>query len=198
MNNKNLKIGVFFGGKSPEHDVSIITGQLIISELKKMVREVIPVYFDKKGGWFIGEELGKLKFFNSVSKDKELKKFGGYCLDLKESEKKMVFKKRGIFPKKVEIELAFPAFHGANGEDGTIQGMFEIFNIPYVGCDVPSSAIAMDKALTKLFYQSKNIATTKFIYFTQKDWRENKGAVLLKIKNYLNWPVFIKPARLGS
>jgi D-alanine-D-alanine ligase len=198
MNNNNLKIGVFFGGKSPEHDVSIITGQLIISELKKMGREVMPVYLDKKGGWFIGKELGRLKFFNSAATDEELKKFSGYRMDLKESEKKMVFKKKGIFSKKVEIELAFPAFHGANGEDGTIQGMFEMFNIPYVGCDVPSSAIAMDKVLTKLFYQSKNIATTKFIYFTQKDWRENKDVILLKIKNDLNWPIFIKPARLGS
>lgn len=198
MNNKNLKIGVFFGGKSPEHDVSIITGQLIISELKKMDYDVMPIYLDKNGNWFIGKELGELKFFNDTAKTEKLKKYSGYYLDLSRSEKKMILKKKGLYFKKIEIDLAFPAFHGVNGEDGTIQGMFEIINIPYVGCDVPSSAMAMDKTLTKLFYKNEGIATTKFIHFTKKDWRENKDKILSKIKNDLNWPVFIKPARLGS
>jgi D-alanine-D-alanine ligase len=198
MKNKNLKIGVFFGGKSPEHDVSIITGQLIISELKKMDYDVMPIYINKNGGWFIGEELGELKFFNDAAKMDELKKFSGYFLDVSESREKMIFKKGGIYSKKIEIDLAFPAFHGANGEDGTIQGIFEMLNVPYVGCDVPSSAMAMDKTLTKLFYKNEDIATTKFIHFTKKDWLKNKNLILSEIKKDLNWPIFIKPARLGS
>ncbi len=193
-----LKIGVFFGGKSPEHDVSIITGQLIMSELGKMGYDFMPIYIDKEGGWFIGEELGKLKFFNDANKEEKLKKLGGWYFDLAESKGKLVFKKKGLSSKKIKVDVAFPAFHGANGEDGTIQGMFEIFNIPYVGCDVPSSAMAMDKALTKLFYKSKGIATTEFIYFTNNDWLQNKELILDKIKDTLNWPIFIKPAKLGS
>lgn len=198
MKNKKLKIGVFFGGKSPEHDVSIITGQLIISELKKAGHDVIPVYINKNGGWFIGKELGVLKFFNEADKNEKMKKFGNYNIDLAESKGKLVFKRRGLYSKNVEVDIAFPAFHGANGEDGTIQGIFEIFNIPYVGCDVPSSAIAMDKALTKLFYKSEDIATTKFIYFTKKDWLKDKNLIINKIKDNLNWPIFIKPTKLGS
>jgi len=193
-----LNIGVFFGGKSPEHDVSIITGQLIMSELRKMGREFTPVYLGKDGEWFMSEELGRLKFFNDDRKPEELKKFGGYYLDLEESRGRLVFKRKGLRAGKIEVNLAFPAFHGANGEDGTMQGMFEIFNVPYVGCDVPSSAMAMDKALTKLFYKSQGIATTEFICFTGNDWFRNKKLILDKIKDSLKWPIFIKPAKLGS
>jgi D-alanine-D-alanine ligase len=195
---KKLNIGVFFGGKSPEHDVSIITGQLIISELKKLGYVVVPIYLDKKGEWFIGEELGSLKFFYDKEKEEKIKKFGNYYLDFEDSKNKLVFKKKGLSPKKIAIDMAFPAFHGANGEDGTIQGLYEIFNIPYVGCDVASSAMAMDKALTKLFYQSKGIATTKFLYFNDNEWEKDKELILSKIKKDLTWPIFVKPARLGS
>lgn len=193
------KIGVFFGGKSPEHDISIITGQLIISGLKELAEyKVIPVYLSKKGEWFIGKDLGFIEFFTDSNKEEKLKNLGNFYLDLKKSSGKLVFKKRGLFSGKIEINLAFPAFHGANGEDGTIQGLFEIFNIPYIGCGVVSSAIAMDKVLTKFFYQSQGIPTVEFIYFHKLDWEENKDKILKKIKEKLNWPVIVKPARLGS
>ena len=157
-----MNIGVFFGGKSPEHDVSIITGQLIISELRKTNHNIVPVYLGKNGEWHLDEKLGKLKFFlDENGKDEALKNFGKYDIDLEASRGKMVFVKKGLTRKKVEIDLAFPAFHGSNGEDGTIQGLWEIFNIGYVGCDVASSAIAMDKILTKLFYKSRHLNIKK-------------------------------------
>ncbi len=190
-------IGVFFGGKSPEHDVSIITAQLIISELKKMGYVVTPVYLSKGGEWHIDEKLGRLKFFHEDDREVMLKNFRKYYLDLENSNGKIIFKKKGLGSKKIEIDLAFPAFHGMNGEDGTVQGLFEILNIPYVGCDVASSAITIDKILTKLYYQSQNIATTKFVYFTKKDWNGNRDETLKKIKT-LRWPLFVKPPKLGS
>lgn len=193
---EGLNIGVFFGGRSPEHDVSIITGQFIISELKKMKLNFTPIYLNKDGNWFIGKNLDTLKSFS----DNDTNKFSGldkYYIDIKESHSKIVFKKKGIFGKKINIDIAFPAFHGLNGEDGTIQGLFEIFNVPYVGCDVASSAIAMDKVLTKLFYRSAKMPTADFVYFTRKEWSENKKAILEDI-NTLGFPIFVKPARLGS
>lgn len=193
-----INIGVFFGGKSPEHDISIITGELIISELKKMNYTVTPVYLSKEGNWHIGEKLGALKFFKEKNSADSLKKLNNFYLDLKKSNGKIIFKGKGLLAKEICIDLAFPAFHGANGEDGTIQGLFEIVNIPYVGCDVASSAIAMDKILTKLFYKSLNILTTDFYYFTKIDWGNNKEKVISTIEHNLKYPLFVKPPKLGS
>lgn len=189
-------VGVFFGSRSPEHDISIITGQLIISGLKGLGYEVVPVYVSKKGEWMIGEELGNLKMFTEGKLGSA--KLGNYYLDLEESQGKLVFRKKGIAGKEITIDLAFPAFHGTNGEDGTFQGMLEIFNVPYVGCNVPSSAVAMDKILTKLFYRAQGIPTTEFISFNLQDWQTGKNSILKNIIAKLKWPLFVKPPLLGS
>jgi D-alanine-D-alanine ligase len=193
-----MNVGVFFGGKSPEHDVSIITGQLVISELKKMRHNVVPVYLGKNGEWHVSQELGTLKFFQDPEKDKKLLEFSKVSLDLEKSQGKMVFQKKGFMGQVVEIDLAFPAFHGSNGEDGTIQGLFELFNLPYVGCDVPASAIAYDKILTKTYYKSLEISTANFMFFGKNDWKKNRAETILSIKNTLHYPLFVKPPKLGS
>lgn len=194
-----MNIGVFFGSRSPEHDVSIITAELVISELKKIKDyTAIPIYLSKNGDWFIGEELGKLKFFRDGNFSQELKNLPKYFIDLEKSNGKIVFKEKKAFGKEIQIDLAFPAFHGANGEDGTIQGLFEIFNIPFAGCGVAASAIAMDKILTKLICLSRGIPVTDFIFFDKNEWKEKKEKIIADIKNKLQFPLFIKPPRLGS
>ncbi|MDO8592527.1 MAG: D-alanine--D-alanine ligase family protein [bacterium] len=191
-------IGVFFGGKSPEHDVSIITGEFIISGLKKLGYGVMPIYISKTGEWHISQELSSLKFFHAENFHEKLKKIASYRLDLKNSSGKLVFKAKALLAQDITIDLAFPAFHGQNGEDGTIQGLFEMFNIPYVGCDVAASAVAMDKILTKLLYISHNIPTTEFVFFDKTDWEKSRADVLENIAQALTYPLFVKPARLGS
>lgn len=186
-----------FGSRSPEHDISIITGQLIISGLRGLGYGIVPIYIGKNGQWYIDESLGSLKSFTGENLD--FSTFKNYYIDLEKSVGKMVFVRKGFLKsKEIQIDLAFPAFHGLNGEDGTIQGLFEIFNIPYVGCDVTSSAVTMDKVLTKLLYQQEGIATTKFIYFEQSEWEEDREKYLSKIEYSLTYPLFVKPARLGS
>jgi len=193
-----MRVGVFFGSRTPEHDVSIITGQLIISGLKELGHEVVPVYIGKTGIWHAGEELGSLEFFKQPDIDSKLKKFEGFNLDMSQLNK-VVLKKQTIFnPKVYEIDLAFPTFQGQNGEDGTIQGIFELLNVPYVGCDVTSSAITMDKVLTKLIYERFNIPTTNFIHFFVRDWKKRKNEIVNEITSNLTYPLFVKPARLGS
>lgn len=193
-----MKIAVLFGSRNPEHDVSIITGQLVISGLKELNHEVIPVYLGKDGNWYVGEELGNLEFFKAQDVASKLKDFSGFALDLSQYGK-LVFKKSGFLSSKEFVaDIAFPAFHGQNGEDGTIQGIFELLGVPYVGCDVTSSAVTIDKVLTKLMYQRFSIPTTKFSYFTTNEWIENKDAIVGDIRNNMTMPVFVKPARLGS
>jgi D-alanine-D-alanine ligase len=192
-------IGVFFGSRSPEHDISIITAQLIISGLKDLDYKVIPIYLNKSGEWLIGEDLGQLKNFTDGKKEiANNSQYKKYFLDLEKSVGKMVFKKKGFASKEITIDLAFPAFHGAFGEDGTMQGLFEMFNLPYAGCGIAASAIAMDKALTKQIFQAKNLPTTKFTVFEKSNWLKDKNLIINRIKNDLNWPIFIKPVHLGS
>lgn len=190
-------IGVFFGSRNTEHDISIITAQLIISGLKGLNYQVTPVYLGRKGEWMMSEELGNLKVFTDSRNKIDLEKFQTYLIDLDQSRGKLVFKKKGFRGQTITLDLAFPALHGAYGEDGTLQGLFEMFNIPYVGCGVAASALAMDKVLTKQMCQVHNIPTTKFIYFYKHEWLANKQAILDKIKD-LKWPVFVKPVHLGS
>lgn len=195
----NNTIGVFFGSGSPEHDVSIITAQLIISTLKKSGHKVIPVYITKAGKWLLGEDLGSLKMFVSPeAKIGETKKYSEYVLDMEESVGKMVFRKKGFFSSAVTIDIAFPAFHGSFGEDGTMQGVFEMFGLPYVGCNVPASAIAMDKALTKIVMQAAGVPVTNFIWFERGEWETHKHAIISRVEKELSWPVFVKPVHLGS
>ncbi len=200
-------IGVFFGSGSPEHDVSVITAQLIISGLKGLEYNVVPVYISKAGKWMLGEELGNIKYFvDNLSgpagtlSSKGEGKYCSYYIDMEESVGKMVFKKKGLMGKSVTIDLAFPAFHGSYGEDGTIQGMFEMFGVPYVGCGVPASAIAMDKAFTKQVMIASGVPTTKFVVFEKQDWNQtsNRQLITSNIKQSLKYPLFIKPVHLGS
>jgi len=200
MQEANKKtIGVFFGSQSPEHDISIITAELIIAGLKGLEYNVVPVYITKKGQWMIGEELGNMKLFTGANKEAESKdRFAQYYIDLEESVGKIVFKKKGLMGKSVSIDLAFPALHGSFGEDGAIQGLFEMLGVPYVGCNVPSSAIAMDKALTKQIMMVSSVPTTKFVVFDKADWKNQESRIKNQVKTELKFPVFVKPVHLGS
>ncbi len=191
-------IGVFFGSRSPEHDVSIITAELAIDGLKKLGYPVVPVYVNRSGKWLIGEELGKLENFTDPKKDiTEETKYQEYFLDLENSHGKIVFRKKGIGGKTISIDLAFPALHGSFGEDGTIQGLFEMLDLPYVGCNVVASAIAMDKAFTKQICLVNNIETTKFEVFSKNNWENVKQEIIAKVKQF-KFPLFVKPVHLGS
>ena len=190
-----MTIGVFFGGKNPEHDISILTGHLILAGLAKAGINACAVYIGKDSSWHVGDDLNDIETFK---KQRDILSLAKWHLDLESSRGKMVFKKKGLFGKTITIDVAFPAFHGQNGEDGTIQGLFEMLDIPYVGCGVAASAISMDKVLTKQLYEQAGFPTTKFIYFYKSDWEAKKEDYIMKINTGLAWPLFVKPARLGS
>jgi D-alanine-D-alanine ligase len=109
-----------------------------------------------------------------------------------------VFKKKGLTGKEVSVDLAFPALHGTFGEDGSLQGMFEMYGVPYVGCNVPASALSMDKALTKIVMSNALIPITKFIHFSKYDWQNQNVKIKNQIAEQLKYPLFVKPVHLGS
>lgn len=191
-------IGVFFGGKSPEHDISIITGEFIIAKLKKLGFKVEGIYVDKEGRWYASPEVSELKFFKEDynSKLSKLEEFG---LDLASPKGTLVLNSNKTFGgKSFKIDFAFPAFHGLYGEDGSAQGMFEFFDLPYAGCGIYTSSVAVDKAFTKKFLVANGITTPNFETLEKKNWKKNKTEVLAHVVSKLKFPIFAKPARSGS
>lgn len=191
-----MNVAVLFGGRNTEHDVSIITGELIVKGLTDLGHTVFPVYVSKDGEWFLDEKLSDIDVFKDNNFD--TKKFKRVNVTFVKKEGKSVLKGDGLFAKEYLVDVYFPAFHGVNGEDGSIQGLFQMLGVPYVGCGVFSSSITIDKILTKLFYQRFNIPTTKFIHFTKSEWVNSSDKIIAEIEKNLTWPVFVKPSRLGS
>jgi D-alanine-D-alanine ligase len=198
-------IGVFFGSRSPEHDVSIITACTTIKGLREIGFSVVPIYVSKDGSFYLGndtdnptdETLARVDYFQS-DLDKKLSKLDEYDLALTESSGRLRFVTETVFASKfVDVDIAFPAFHGPHGEDGALHGFFDIANIPVVGCGQQASSVAMDKALTKLIYRQFDIPTTDFIYFTRREWKQYEEAILEDLENF-SLPLFVKPARAGS
>src|ERR1035437_3934962 len=192
-------IAVIFGGQSTEHDVSIITALASIIkplELTKQYR-VEAVYIAKDGSWYWDEKLKDISLYQTGEIDDFMRKapkthllFDNGLTLVKSSQ----FAGRKMYRK---IDVVFPAMHGTHGEDGELMGLLQMANVPFVGCDMTSSAVAMDKVLAKQVTASNKIASTPWIWFTANDLSRKHKDVLDKIKP-LKYPLFVKPAHLGS
>src|SRR6056297_57012 len=180
-------IYVLCGGKSVEHDVSLISASGIINSLDREKYRVKPVYINEKGYW---KSLGIMD--NKVENPKELivddESINNRSIN--ELVEEIICNKRD--------KLVFPALHGTFGEDGNIQGFLNVLNIAFVGNDVTSSAIAMDKAVSKDILSFKNIPQGKYLYMSQEEWKDNKDKIVEKIEKSFDYPVFVKPSRAGS
>ena len=195
---ENKTIGVFFGGQNPEHDISIITGEFVLAELKHSGYKALGVYVSKSGDWYLGKEIDELKFFKGKYEE-SLKKLNKYTLDVSRHDGTLSLESKKMFGKKViEIDLAFPAFHGLGGEDGSVQGLYEFFGVPYAGCGIYTSSLAMNKIYTKKFLEGNNFNTTKYLEVDRTQWAESKDMILEKIESHLDYPIFAKPSRAGS
>ncbi len=198
MYNPTMKknIAVIFGGKSAEHDVSIITAHVpIIQSLMTMDEfNVYPIYIAKNNNWYSNQKMNDIGYFKQDDFKETLKKEKKIQLSF---GKKLEIIWPGIKPRKVNIDIVFPAMHGTFGEDGSLMGLLRLANIPFIGCDLFSSAIAMDKALTKQLLSSEDVLVVPYVWFTREDWRKNKESYKEEILK-LNWPVFVKPVHLGS
>ncbi|QQS18564.1 hypothetical protein IPL68_00410 [Candidatus Saccharibacteria bacterium] len=191
-------VAVFFGGQSAEHDVSIITALTSVIaplELTKKYK-VVPVYIAKDGRWFVHEKLKDITTYQGGAiKDiiSRVKPTGVVCGNGMKLLIPSGFGKR----KEVTIDIAFPAMHGTHGEDGELMGLFEMASIPYVGCGVAASAVAMDKALAKQVATADGISTPRGVYADAELVASNPAALKTMCKG-LRYPLFVKPAHLGS
>ncbi|MCI9607965.1 MAG: D-alanine--D-alanine ligase [Muribaculaceae bacterium] len=191
-------IGVFFGGRSTEHEISVISASQAMHAIDRNRYDVTPIYISKEGRWYTGDalfEVANYKDIPALLKQCEevymQPTFGNYTLY---KVKKPMFGKAEV----CKLDVAIPVLHGSNGEDGTFEGVLESIGIPYAGCDVLSSANGMDKITMKMILASCDIPVVDFVWFTDKEWFNKKDALIEKIESTLGYPVIIKPANLGS
>lgn len=192
-------IAVIFGGRSTEHDVSIMTAIASVIKPLELTKKykIEPVYIAKDGSWFWDEKLkdidlyqsGKIEDFMHKAPKVHLLFDDGLTL-VKSSQ----FAGRKQYKK---IDIVFPAMHGTHGEDGELMGILEMANVPYVGCDVRSSAVAMDKVLSKQVTGFAGIPSTPWMWFYSRDLGKKHTQILKEIAK-LKYPLFVKPAHLGS
>ncbi len=184
-------IAVIFGGKSSEHDISILTGVTLLQNLSDIKYNVYPIYINKKGEFLYSK---KFKDINTFKKDKIMGKRVTFLPGSNFLFKKCVF----CYKKFTKIDFCFNAQHGLNGEDGALSGLLNLCSIAYQNSDIFASAVSMDKILTKYVCEGLKIPVVNFMTVSKKDYIKNEQIVLEKIAQKLQYPIIIKPARLGS
>lgn len=193
-------IGVFFGGRSTEHEISVISANQAINAIDSSKYDVTPVYITKEGRWFTGRPLLELKNYRDIpSLLKQCEEvymrpvFGDY--NLYYSNPKGLFKNKEL---DCRLDVVIPVLHGANGEDGTFEGILDSIGIPYAGCDTLASANGMDKITMKMILRENGIPVVDYVWFTDRQWFADKDTLLAGVETKLGYPVIVKPANLGS
>ncbi len=179
---KKLVVGVIFGGQSGEHEVSLMSSSNVIKAMDREKYDVVTIGITRQGKWMI--YTGHVESIQNGQWEKE---------------KENLIEDFSInHPILKKIDVVFPVLHGPRGEDGTIQGLFELANIPYVGCGVLASAVGMDKIYTKTLYEKAGLPQGKYLLIMRKHWRKDQDKSIQEIEEGLNYPIFIKPANMGS
>ncbi|MBO4693055.1 MAG: D-alanine--D-alanine ligase [Clostridia bacterium] len=193
-----ISVAVFFGCRSVEHEVSIISAVQAMRAMNADRYDVTPVYVTKQGVMFTSKEMFKIESFKDIDNLLGLsdeitfiKKAGGVFMH---PVNKKAFKKI----KDTKIDLAFPIVHGTNCEDGTIAGYFEFLGLPYIGCDIISAAVGMDKAVFKDVLKSKGLPVLDCVRFSSREYMTDSKNTSDRIKNEVGFPLIIKPVNLGS
>ena len=193
-----IKVGVLFGGKTVEHEISIISAIQAMGYLDRNKYDVIPIYITKNNEFYVGEEVGKIESYTDIN---SLIKNSQRVIMVRDDNKVNLIKyPQKMFSKGVVdyIDIAFPVVHGTNVEDGTLQGFLKMFNIPYVGCDVLSSAVGMDKYVMKTVLKDNGIPVLDCKCYTAKQYDENEEAIIDEIEKVIGYPLIVKPVNLGS
>jgi D-alanine-D-alanine ligase len=192
-------VGIIIGGKTVEHEVSIITGLQVLDNIDKNLYDPKIIYIQKDGKWYFGNSLHNIKNYKMKKFDDAYEVLPGF------KEGKLILYphpdlKQGFFGKKYdscEIDIIFPAVHGTNVEDGALHGMFQMNGVPCAFGSVLSSSLGMDKVIMKKVFESYNLPVVDYTWFLRSDWDSNKVEIMEDI-NRIGYPLIVKPANLGS
>ncbi|MBI5221778.1 MAG: D-alanine--D-alanine ligase [Candidatus Magasanikbacteria bacterium] len=192
MSKRKLRVGVIMGGRSGEHEISIISAASVIEALDKNKYEVVPIGITKTGKWLAGADTVKL--LKNQSQNRLLEKI---LLPDPGQKSLMAINNSQIKPGQ-KLDVVIPMVHGTYGEDGKLQGLLELVDLPYVGAGVLGSAVGMDKIIMKKIFKESGLKTPDFVYFTKSEWLAKRQQLLKDIEKQLKYPVFVKPANSGS
>lgn len=194
-------VAVFFGGRSVEHEISVLSALQAINAMDTEKYNIVPVYITKQGRWFTGPALLDLQNYKDLKglEDKVTEVFmrpeyGDY--NLYEAKPSGLLKKSNKIIS--HLHVALPILHGTNGEDGIFEGLLETIGIPFAGCNTLSSANGMDKITMKMILRSEGIPVVDYVWFTDKQWISDRDSIIARIEEKLGYPVIVKPANLGS
>ena len=194
-----IRVAVLFGGRSAEHEVSLQSAKNVIQFLDPKQFEVVPIGVDKQGSWFIGHDI----FAKSLEQNKVLRlEQDDHAWFTPEWAGKPAAQAAEVMAQQgnplTKFDVVFPAMHGSFCEDGTLQGLLELANLPYVGSGVLSSAVGMDKDVSKRLAMNAGIKVAPYVVIKQDVWKLNSQRFIKKIEEKLGYPVFVKPANTGS
>lgn len=195
-------VGVFFGGRSVEHEISVISALQAINAFDQSKYNIIPIYISKQGRWYTGPltlDIRNYKDMKSLCERSEevfmRPEYGDYKLYRANPGGGLFSKKNPVYE---ELHVVIPVLHGSHGEDGMFEGLLETIGIPFAGCDTLSSANGMDKITMKMILRAEGIPVVDYVWFTDKEWIDSRDAIVDKIEGKLGYPVIVKPANLGS
>jgi D-alanine-D-alanine ligase len=197
------RVGILYGGKSPEHNVSLSTAMAVMNAIDKNKFDVIPIYITIEGQWIKGERLtGTITEVKQLQFQSDAKAMIPVALNqvpaLADDKNQFPSVTDANKESETAVDVIFPLLHGPNGEDGTVQGLLEILNIPYVGNGVLASAVGMDKVMMKNLFAQAGLRQAKYVSFTKRDWSKDEEAAYDQVEQKLGYPCFVKPANAGS
>lgn len=185
------RIGLLYGGKSAEHEVSLSTARAVTQALNFNEYDVFPIYITQEGEWRKGNQLlapietiEQLQFEN-ITKQSLPNNISSFLPSQQQVNEE-------------SLDVIFPLLHGPNGEDGTVQGLLEVLNLPYIGNGVLASSAGMDKVVMKQLFTIAGLNQVPYVHFIRREWHNDQSFWLGKIEKELAWPLFVKPANLGS
>ncbi len=191
------RVAMLFGGKSVEHEVSVITGIQALMSMDTEKYEVIPVYMTKANDMYVGDDIGKIEAYKDI--DGLLKRSSRVIMVNESGQVKLISYPPKKFGKSlsIDIDVAFPAVHGTNVEDGALQGYLKTIGIPFVGCDVTASAVGMDKFIMKMILKEAEVPVLDAALFMLSDYEDIED-MMNRIEKRFGYPVIVKPVNLGS
>lgn len=196
---RKLRIGLIFGGRSAEHEVSLTSASSVMTFLDRDKYEVIPIGITKEGEWLSYMESKKLLAVEQCIRGDDMMPLNTQNLnDVFLPQSLSLVSKRQSERTHEKLDVAFPVMHGTYGEDGTLQGLLEMADVPYVGCGVLGSALGMDKEKMKMIFRSVGLPVVNSLTYRRHQWEHSMETILDTVEQCLPYPCFIKPARLGS
>src|SRR5258708_5837831 len=200
MSKKKLRVGLVFGGRSGEHEVSLASANSVMANLDKNKYEIVPIAITKAGTWLLGKEPSLLTSAQQHVQENAVHEQSTAVTLTGDPTLRRLIPLHGNehLRENGNLDVIFPVLHGTYGEDGTLQGLLEMANVPYVGCGVLGAALGMDKEKMKMVFQAVGLPNVHYLVYRRNEWERSPETIMDAIEQRLSYPCFINPVNLGS